>query len=270
MIPHPIFIILLSVFGLLIGSFLNVLILRLPHEQRISGRSKCPQCKHELSWYELVPVLSWLIQKGKCRSCHHPISIRYPVIEVATAALFALVACQILPASYTDVAILAKTLFVCAVCLIVFVVDFEHYLILDRVVFPASIVLLILNLFTDLLSHQSPWPWGSFTVAGLLGAAVAGSLFWIIWRMSNGRWMGYGDVKYVLFMGLALSFPVIIIGLFLAFMIGAFVSVFLLLFGRKQMTDRVPFGTFLTIATVIAMLWGPTLWSWYANLTGLN
>lgn len=269
-IPINLIIALTAVFGLCIGSFLNVLVWRLPREEGIGGRSRCPGCKSPLPWAQLLPIASYAMQRGRCRSCGKPISPRYPIIEAATAILFALAAWQSVSGGEIDYLFLAKALVVISLCVAIFIIDLEHYLILDSLVLPGMGAMILLNLALDFAAGAPVTGWGSATVSGIIGGFAAAAPFWLLWAVSKGKWMGFGDVKYAGFMGLALGVPVIATSLFLAFMLGTAVSVVLLWTGRKELTSRVPFGTFLTIATVIGLFWGREIWDWYASLAGLR
>lgn len=258
------------IFGTLIGSFLNVVIWRLPREQSLGGRSQCPHCGYSLRARNLIPIFSYLGQRRRCANCKKPISPRYLIIEIVTGLLFALAAYH-LPLATTHIAsalTLLRLLFIIAVLIVVFVIDLEHYLILDAVVLPASLVVLVLNIVIDVAAHQSLLSLTSHTGAGLVAVLSAGGFFYIIWRVSKGRWMGFGDVKLNLFLGLALGLPGIAVGLFLAFMSGAVVGIALIVAQLKQLQSRVPFGTFLSFGALLALFYGPALAAWYARLIG--
>lgn len=249
------------VFGVVIGSFLNVLIWRLPREEKPNGRSHCPGCGHELVWNDLIPVLSFIFSAGRCRYCKKSISFRYPLIEIITGVLFALAIITFPLNDAVSWLMLIKAIFVIAICVTVFVIDFEHYLILDKVVFPAIAVVAGLLIATDISSGTT-----MNTIYGILAAVGVFIPFWFLWFVSKGKWMGFGDVKFMAFMGFALGFPGILVALFLSFGIGAITGVFLILAGKKQLSSRLPFGTFLSVATIIALLYGPGLWSLYWRL----
>ncbi len=269
-ISQNVFVVLVGLFGLLIGSFLNVIIWRLPRKSNIRGRSECPKCKAELKWHDLIPVVSYILQRGKCRYCGAGISVRYPLIELITGILFAVMAMHFYSPVAAEQLVLIRALIVVSFCVAIFVVDLEHYLILDALVFPGIAAMLLTGLGLDLMNHVSLLSLSGYTASGLLGAMFAFIPFWLLWYLSKGRWMGFGDVKFVLFMGLVLGFPVIFMGLFLAFMSGALISMFFLVSGKKQLSSRIPFGTFLAAATVIALIWGERLWHWYSVFAGLN
>lgn len=256
--------ILLSfVFGACIGSFLNVLIWRLPREKTIRGRSECVACGKHLTWHELVPILSFAVQRGKCRGCGIHISFSYPVIEFTTAILFAVSAFYFTPQDLLSSVIFLKVLYVLAIAVLVFVIDLEHYLILDRIIAPAAVFILLLNLITAWLSGD--WSLVGEFYGGLLAGVVAMIPLWILWKVSGGRWIGLGDVKFIGLMGLVLGPINTLVAFFVAVAVGTLVSIILMLARKKQLTSQVPFGTFLAAGLVVALWWGEviarTYWS---------
>lgn len=241
------------IFGCLIGSFLNVLIWRLPREESINGRSHCPKCNHTLIWIDLIPVVSILLFRAKCRYCKEQISLRYPFFEVLTGALFAFAWYYFSPYDFASVLLFAKAAIVLAVCIVVFVIDFEHYLILDKVVFPASVLMVLFAI--------------ALHTYGNIFAGIVGFIpFWFIWYISKGKWMGFGDAKFAGFMGLVLGLPSLVVALFLSFGIGALVGILLIFAGKKDLGSKLPFGTFLTISTILALFYGQKLWDLYMSL----
>lgn len=258
--------ILVFVFGACIGSFLNVVIWRLPRGEKLNGRSHCAHCNHELNAWDLFPVFSYIFLRGRCRYCMKKISPRYWLIELITAGLFVLASWLFTPETAVGYIVLAKIFFVLAVCIVVFVIDLEHYLILDKVVFPAIAILLIYNLARDIFIDPAEVWWAAYTFDALIGAVAGGIPFFLLWYLSKGRWMGFGDVKFVIFMGLALGSLVIGVALFVSFILGSIVGIPLVITGKKEMSSKIPFGTFLAIGTVIALFWGGSLLHWYLGL----
>ena len=256
------------VFGAMFGSFLNVVILRLPEEEKLTGRSHCPHCKKTLSAWELVPLASWLALRGKCRNCGKKISPRYFIIELLCALSFVFCWQYLQPADAAGYLLLVKYLISLLVLLAVFAIDLEHYLILDVIVYPAVVVVTVLNFCLDLTNHQALFSLHSHFLGGVV-AALAGCLpFFLVWYFSNGRWMGFGDVKLALLLGTILGWPQIFVGLMLGILSGGLFSFVLLLFTSKTLKSQVPFGTFLAIGTVLAMFWGDKLLGWYLALLG--
>ncbi len=271
--------------GLSIGSFLNVLIYRFPrNESVVATRSYCPDCKKELRWFELIPLLSFIWQGGKCRSCQNRISWQYPVVEFITGTLFVFTFYLIFSLSslaFSRIAnaefLISKLFdlgylwFVVSVLIVVFVTDLRYYIIPDKVVFPAIAVALLYNLFrnwdssfgfrlSDLRSLATDSFWGP-----LIAGFFVSFFFLSLVVVSHGRWMGMGDVKFAFLMGLLLGFPKIFVALFLAFLFGTIVGILLIAAKKKTMQSQLPFGTFLTLATFLGLFWGDPIFNWYWN-----
>jgi leader peptidase (prepilin peptidase)/N-methyltransferase len=254
-------IIILVFFGLLgavIGSFLNVVILRHNTGRGLDGRSMCFSCDRHLMWYELIPILSFILQRGKCRKCKSIVSIQYPLVELGTALLFALIAwVDLMPfyAFYTifDIVFLILTLFICSILIVIFVYDLYHKIIPDRF----ALMFGIAAFMSLIVTHQSAiltFPYYLDFIAGPLLALP----FYLLWKFSGGRWIGLGDAKLVIgigwFLGLAGGLSAIALG----FWIGAGISILLLLFPsllprkhRLSWKSEVPFGPFLILGTII-------------------
>jgi len=247
------FSLVIFIFGLAVGSFLNCLIYRLETDKSfILGRSFCPRCHHKLEVLDLIPIFSFLFLKGKCRYCHKKISFQYPLVEMFTGALFVL--CFLFQAPYY--------LFIIVPFLIViFVYDLKHYIIPDKIIYPAIGIALILN-FQFLISNQY-----SIFNSSILSALGAAGFFLLIVLVSSGKWMGIGDIKLGFLMGLVLGFPNILLALFLAFMMGAIIGVGLVGFKKKNMKSEVPFGPFLVLGTLISLFWGQEIINWYLSLS---
>lgn len=263
------FLIIISafIFGIIIGSFLNVLILRLPKGETINGRSHCMHCKHVLHWFDLVPLFSYLFLRGKCRYCKHNISKRYFYIESATGILFAISAVYFTPIDIQSVLLYFRIIFIISVLILIFMIDLEHFLILDKIVLPASIILLAINLCIDLLQHNLLF--SSLALLGVLSGIAIFIFFGGIYFLSRGAWIGFGDVKFSFFLGLATPFPFVAMNIFLAYVLGAVLGVFLILFYKKKISSKIPFGTFLAAATLITIFYGAPILNWYARAVGI-
>jgi leader peptidase (prepilin peptidase)/N-methyltransferase len=254
---------LFFIFGLAIGSFLNLVIYRLDTGKSIiKTRSHCPYCKKTLSWFELIPLMSFILQKGKCTKCHKKISQQYPLVELATGILFVLCIWYFFP----NFLLSAFYFLFSSILVIIFVYDLKHYIIPDQVIYPAVFVALIFNLIKDLTSSCSLLTVHCSLLNGLLAALAAGAFFLAIVLVSKGKWMGVGDIKLALFMGLVLGWPKILVALFLAFLIGAFASIILIILKKKTLKSEIPFGPFLAGGTIIAIFWGNVLINWYLGL----
>jgi leader peptidase (prepilin peptidase)/N-methyltransferase len=184
---------LVFIFGLLIGSFLNVVILRLPIAKTLAGRSVCPKCKHQLQARDLIPLFSFLFLRGKCRHCFTPIHYRYPLIEAVTGVLFLL---SYLHLSYStsglNVLNLILYFVVCSVALVTFVIDLEHYLILDKITF-TGLGLVVLVVFIQAFLDRD----FGVLLGHLMGMLLGPLPFFLLWWLSKGKWMGFGDVKFI-------------------------------------------------------------------------
>jgi len=243
------------IFGLIVGSFLNCVIYRLETGKSfLGGRSFCPDCQHVLSWNDLVPVFSFLMLGGRCRYCNKKISWQYPLVELTTALLFILIfnlSQNLLNTSYW--------LLITSFLIIIFVYDLKHYIIPDKVVFPAIVLALIYNLLDT-----------NYLLLNTILAALSASAFFLsIYLISKGKWLGFGDVKLSFLIGLYLGFPNILVALFLAFLIGAIIGLILIAKGRKTLKSIVPFGPFLVIGTFLAMFLGEQIINWYLGSLGI-
>ena len=245
------FYVVIFIFGLIVGSFLNCVIYRLEEGKSfLKGRSFCPHCKHKLIWQDLIPIFSFLILRGKCRYCQKKISWQYPTIEIATGLLF------------LSIFIFHFSIFnliIACFLIIIFVYDLKHYIIPDKVIYPAIIIALIFN-FQFLIVNE--FPIFKFSILSALGAAA---FFLLIVLISRGKWMGVGDIKLAFLMGLILGFPNILVALFLAFFIGAIMGIGLIATGKKTLKSEVPFGPFLVAGTFLALFWGQDVINWYFN-----
>jgi leader peptidase (prepilin peptidase) / N-methyltransferase len=254
--------VIIFVLGLIVGSFLNAVIYRLSvNKSVVYGRSFCPTCKHDLGFMDLFPVVSYLMQKSRCRYCKKKISSQYPLVELATGLTFVLLFLRLseLGFGYAELAIRFGFMAVyTAFLIVIFMYDLKHYLILDKVILPAIIV-------AALGGFVMGYIWWHMVLAAL----VAGGLFAAQFALSRGRWIGGGDIRLGVLMGLMVSWPVVLVALFLAYMIGSIIGVGLIISGKKSMGSKVPFGTFLTVATYISLLYGPELLEWYTRSTFL-
>lgn len=259
----------LFLFGLIIGSFLNCVIYRLDtKESFLRGKSFCPNCKHTLSWQDLIPVLSFIFLKGKCRYCQKPISWQYPLVELATAILFVMILnyeLRIMNYEFLNFGFILYSLFLIlnsCFLIIIFVYDLKHYIIPDKVIYPAIIIAFLYDILYSLFFiHNS-----KFLIQFLFSGLGAAAFFLLIVLISRGKWMGVGDIKLAFFMGLVLSWPNILIALFLAFSIGALIGIILIAARKKTMKSEIPFGPFLVSGTFLALFFGEKIVNWYLNL----
>jgi leader peptidase (prepilin peptidase) / N-methyltransferase len=241
-----------ALFGLLVGSFLNVVIYRVPRKESIvSPRSACPTCDTPIAPRDNVPILSWLYLRGRCRNCHSPISIRYPLVEAATAGLFAGVAARI-GFSWT----LPAYLVLAAGLLALACTDMEHLLLPKRIVYPVlGLVGALLVGAAGITGH-----WHNLLVAG-----ISGAVWFVIFFAMNAvspRALGFGDVRLAPVLGLALGWlgiRYVLLGFFAANLIGASIGMALIASKRMSRTQQVPYGVFLAVGTLLAIFAGPEL-----------
>ncbi|MFA5954855.1 MAG: prepilin peptidase [Patescibacteria group bacterium] len=239
--------IILFIIGLTVGSFLNVLTLRMmAGEPFIFGRSHCPSCQKTLLMADMLPVVSYLWLNGRCRYCGGKISLQYPIVELATGIAFVLIASgyfglgflfQILPYVVRDLVFTTGLI-------ALFIFDVRWYAVPDAISLPLAAVAVFFN-----------W-WLGVTLRSLaLGAAVGGGFFFILWFISKGRWVGAGDIRLGIMMGCILGWPITFAALYIAYMLGGAVALMLLLSGKKHSGQVLPMGVFLTTATFLVMLY---------------
>ena|SRR6266498_3545849 len=241
-------------FGLCIGSFLNVVIARLPEgKSLVFPPSTCPRCGHRIAWFDNIPVLSWLLLRARCRSCRGPISWRYPAGEAITAALF--VAALLRFGISADLVV--ALIFLCGLVAITGI-DLERQIIPDVITLPGIATGFVLNLATGRVS----W------LDALLGILVGGGIFFVIILISPAG-MGGGDLKLGAMMGAFLGWQLGLLAILLGVLSGGVVAVCLLALGRKGRKDAVPFGPFLALGGALSMLWGKSILAWYFARFGL-
>ena len=270
--------VLVAILGLCIGSFLNCVIYRTelqedmpdgPGRKAVSflrGKSFCPNCRHTLSWLDLVPVFSYLFLRGKCRYCGKKISIQYPLVEIATGLTFLLIfnfkfiiSSQFLIGQFINLGFL---FYVASALIIIFIYDLKHSLIPESVLIPAIIITLIYN-FSAIGGPASGW---QFFISSILATAASALFFFLLYWLSKERAMGFGDVELVILMGLLLGWPNIFVALFLAFFFGAIIGLILMAFDKKGLKSQIPFGPFLIGGTFLALFYGDAIIQWYLRL----
>ncbi|ONK22295.1 prepilin peptidase [Bacillus sp. VT-16-64] len=239
------------IYGLLLGSFFNVVGMRVPAQKSVvKPGSACPKCGRRLSPLELIPVLSYVIQGGKCRHCHSKISLFYPVVELSTALLFVY--------AYSRFGWTFEFLFACtliSLLVIIFMTDINYMLIPDKILLAFTAIFFIERLIEPL----SPW-WTSIT-----GAATGFALLLLIAIVSKGG-MGGGDIKLFAVIGFALGTKIVLLSFFLASLAGAVFGAFGLLTGTFKRGDHIPFGPFISIGTLAAYFFHHEIFLWYFSL----
>lgn len=243
------FIVLL--YGLFVGSFLNVLIDRLPSgESVLWGRSRCDYCKKSLRWWELIPLVSFFLQRGRCRRCSKFLSLQYPLVEFATGTL----AVTLFVIFRANMIVFTGYVFVASSFLVIFFSDIKYHIIPDSMIVFAGIGGVILLSQTDRLND---------IVIAFYSAFGSALIFFVIWLATRGKGMGFGDVKLAFVLGLILGFPKVAIALYLAFLTGAVAGVILIVLKRKSLKTEIAFGPFLIIGTAASFIWGQQLFKWW-------
>jgi prepilin signal peptidase PulO-like enzyme (type II secretory pathway) len=285
------FYLIIFLLGTAIGSFLNVVVYRSEQEESFTkGRSKCPKCSYQIAWYDNLPLLSFLILKGRCRHCKTKISFIYPLMEAITGLIFVIFAWQFdfytifYSACYAaNYLMLAKfflnALFwfaILSVFILIFIFDFKHMIIPDELVITGSVLILskwlfILSMIFILKDNPvvdlNLIEYWEVIKSKILGAFFAGGFFFVFVFFSKEKWMGWGDVKFGLLIGLLLGFPLTVAAMFLfAYPISAIVAIILLSLKRKKRKEAIAFGPFLVIGTMLALLFGDLIVEYFAGV----
>ena len=257
-------VILGGMLGLGTGSFLNVVIDRGARGETLRGRSRCESCNKKLSVKELLPIFSFLIQKGRCRNCGAALSWQYPLVELATAVFYAISVWFFLPSYQTGVGLLVSGLgafLVIATSIVIFVSDLKYEIIPDG----AFLILLAVGLMVS--------AWRFYGGSGLVEISyhIATSIFLSLflaslWFISRGQWMGLGDAKLILATSFMIGFPLSLVSFLFSFWLGGITGIALILTGQKTLKNDIPFGPFILIATLLAYFFGQD----FIIFSGLN
>jgi leader peptidase (prepilin peptidase)/N-methyltransferase len=239
---------------------LNCALYRFKIKKPVTGSSFCPHCKHDLSAFDLIPLFSFLTLGGKCRYCGQKISWQYPIVEFLTGIIFLQSFIFLSPKSSIDYLLLTLVLICFSLLVFIFVYDLKYFIIPNEIIYPAiGTALLWVGLrsflesdFSILTNHLSA------------GFSVFAFFFLIFW-LSRGKGIGFGDVRYALFLGFFLGFPDSLVALFFSFTIGAVVGLFFILTKKKSRKDMLPFAPFLVIGTYLAFFYGREIINWYLN-----
>lgn len=243
--------VIIFVGGLFIGSFLGVLVDRVARDEKFFlGRSYCESCHYLLSWQDLVPVFSYFFLGGRCRYCQAKIPFWLPAIELSTAGAFALVIWQSWGLVWWLVLL---RLVITAFLIIIFFADLKYQLVYEGIIYLALVVSFIYQLTTvgSLAGLVNP----------LLSSLATGLFFYGLYLLTGKKGLGFGDVQIGFLMGLLLGWPRIIVALYLAFLTGAAVGIILMIANLAKLKTKVPFGSFLVLATFVSWFWGEGLFS---------
>jgi leader peptidase (prepilin peptidase)/N-methyltransferase len=254
MTPETTLLLLATIFGLVIGSFLNVCIHRIPLRMSlVSPPSRCPKCGRPVRWFDNIPVLSWILLGGKCRSCENRISAQYPMVELATGLAFLAVAWVTPP----GLQLVARLIFVCLL-VVLFGIDLEHQLLPDVITLPGIAIGLIFSVVA------SPG-WQNALMGVVLGAGVLYAIAGAYYVVRRQEGLGMGDVKMLAMIGAFLGWQAVLVTLVLSSFAGALVGLGLMAIQRGSMKLALPYGTFLALGAVAAMLVGEPLIAWYVG-----
>jgi len=243
------------IIGAVIGSFLNVLVYRSRNNTSLfSPNSFCPGCEYSIEWYNNIPILSFLLLGGRCNNCKEEISWQYFLVELWLALAFLFTA--FINDYQSETVLLLRNWLIVAVLTFIFVYDLRFQRILDRVTLPAIVLVFLINVGFGVLTIESM----------ALAALIAGGFFLLQYLVSRGRWIGGGDIRVGVLMGVILGWPNVLLALFLAYVSGAFVSIFLVLARKKSLASKTPFGVYLSLATFFTLFFGDQIISWYINL----
>jgi prepilin signal peptidase PulO-like enzyme (type II secretory pathway) len=267
----------LAVVGFSLGSFINALVYRLRWQEThpkksqkysiAKGRSICPRCKQVLQPRDLIPLLSWIFLRGKCRYCRAPISAQYPLVEASTAVLFVLSyafwpAFQGARLENADIISFIVWLGILTGLIALAVYDIRWMILPNKIIFP----LLVLAIGNVLIQSILSTDYHMITVAAA-GAAVGGGIFYGLFQISGGKWIGGGDVKLGFLLGITVGGPILaFLMLFIASLLGSIFSIPLILKSRLGSRSKIAFGPFLIVSTIITSLWGEKIIDLYNNL----
>lgn len=244
---------LLFFIGTIIGSALTAILARLPTQDSwLHGRSKCPHCHKNLTPIELIPVVSWALQGGRCRKCKVRLSVSYPLIEISTGVLFVLAYVVRSSFGIPLPLMIFRDFSAITVLLIIGIFDATHGLILDRVTVPGILVLGVCSI----LLGMSP-------LNLLLGMLIGGGFFLVQFFVSKGTWVGGGDIRLGILMGALLGPWLLLVALLFSYVFGALFGVVLLLTKKMTMKGRLPFGSFLAAGSLLVLFFGQTFVQWY-------
>lgn len=280
-LPDVVGLIFTLVFGTVVGSFLNVVIHRVPNEQSIVfPNSACPKCGASIKPYDNIPILSWLILGGKCRNCKAPISARYPAVELLTGLVFTVVFWQIGFNAFLPVALIFA-----AVMISLIFIDAGHMILPNVITYPLFVFAILVRLiypvvfgteyFSDMSFAPASWmngypAWVASLVGAFAGAVAGGGSLWLVgelWKRLRGvEAMGLGDVKMMLGVGALLGWRLTLLSIFLGAFSGAVIGIILIARQKdKDMQAQIPFGIFLGTGSLLALLFGERLVAWYSG-----
>lgn len=245
-------VVLLALFGLAVGSFLNVCIHRLPRRESLAfPASHCTSCDRPLAWFENVPVAGWVALRGRCRTCGASISVMYPIVEVVTAAIFVAGYWFYGPTPLLPV----RLLFACAM-IVLFVIDLQHHILPNVITVPGIVAGFVFSL-------ALPPGWIASSIGLLAGGGILLAIAEAYYRLRHVEGLGMGDVKMLAMIGAFLGWKLMLVTLVLSSLAGSIIGVALIASGRGGMKYALPFGTFLAVGALVAAVAGEPILAWY-------
>jgi prepilin signal peptidase PulO-like enzyme (type II secretory pathway) len=270
--------IILFLIGNCIGSFINALQYRIQIGKKNTGRSFCPKCKHQLAWYDLIPILSWILLLGKCRYCKKPISIQYPLIELSVGLIFVGVGLKsgfiqmangyVLGINNFSFISFVSFLLLAAIstCLILTALhDAKTKYVLSPIVYTTAF-LVFCWLVVNYLGSWTIAGLGNYLLSNISAMIFFGLIFFLIYFVSRGKWMGAGDIEIATMIGLFLGWPNSLVAFYFAFIIGAVFGLAKILAKKARMKSEIPFGPFLIAGTFFAFLFGEQMFPVYVRI----
>lgn len=259
----------LAILGICFGSFINALTWRL-HKKKdwVKARSQCTHCGHILNAYDLIPIISWIMLSGRCRYCKKPISVQYPLVELAGGVVFTL-SYIFWPQplnNFGEMSLFIAWLVSSIGLLALLVYDYRWMLLPNKLIYPTLMVAAAGNLIYLTTTSGKI----DFLIHWVLSVLIASGIFWVLFVVSSGRWIGYGDVRLGLITGTLLHSPSKgLMMIFLASILGTIFVIPALITGSKKISQKLPFGPFLIASTFICLLFGDSISNWYLALFNL-
>lgn len=247
--------------GLMVGSFINVLVLRTRADTNwVSGRSECPHCKKPLKIKDLIPVVSYVVLGGRCRYCHKPISKQYPIVEATTALIYVLLAIRYHSTLSTNWIHLVFWLLITIPLIAAATYDVRWHELPDKFTLVAIGLAIGGVIWLQLGTHQD------ILVQRLLNTAFFGGGVYLLWLFSDGQWIGDGDIRLAVLMGLLFTTPMLVLAILISLNLAALISVILLATHKKTRKDHIPLGIFLVTGIYLTLFLGGYILNWYGNL----
>lgn len=262
-----IFGIFIFLLGLSMGSFINALVYRIYEKKSLLDRSECTKCHHKLNFWDLIPIFSFIFLSGKCRYCKTKISWQYPLVEFVTGIIFLLLFIKFLlendflNCELSSLIDFSSNFIFSIILITIFIYDLKHYIIPDKVLFTG----IIIGVLT--ITFKSFYNWSlEPVISHAFSMLIVFGFFLLLYLISKGKWIGAGDVKFGILLGLIIPWPQNLVMLFISFVLGAIIGLILLLLKKKKLKEKVPMGTFLVAGTFITIFLGDIILNWYLNL----